>query len=106
MNPRIRKGKLSMYKNNPKINPAKIKINIAKTESGLDEKMIRPIAKKAEDVTKLPRSIQRTSHSRKRMGRYIPLQNRRDRVMAISIVKAIKVNKIKNKAVSVENSVE
>jgi hypothetical protein len=106
MNHSIIKGKLSVYKNNPKINPAKIKYSIAATESGPDEKMIETIMMKAEEAARLPRSIQIANHNRKRMGRYIPPHDFRDSIIAISIVRATKTNKIKNKAISAENSVE
>lgn len=107
MNPRTRKGRLSIYRNKPKTEPARRRaIMAAAEEGGPDEKMIEPATMNPAAATKLTRIIQRASHNRKRTGRYIPPQNRRDSAMAMSIVKAIKTNKVKNKAISAENSVE
>jgi hypothetical protein len=57
-------------------------------------------------ATRLPRSIQKASQSRKQMGRYFPLQNLRDKVIAASIVRAIKIFRAKNIVVSFQNSVK
>ena len=93
-----------MYKNNPKIDPEKTKTNVASENDGLDEKMTEATIRNPNVATKLPRSIQRASHSRKQTGRYLPPHNLRDKVIAVSIVRAIKANKVKNKAISFENS--
>lgn len=78
---------------------------MASKKVGLDGKMIEPTIMNPIMASILQIKIQSASHSTKRTGRYVPLQNRRDKVHAISRVSARKTNKAENMAVSLENSV-
>lgn len=71
-----------------------------------DDMIIEPMTMNPNMATKLTRRVQKISHSIKYTGRYFPLHSLRDKVIAASIVRAIKANKIKKIAVSFDSSVE